>query len=60
MDEDLWVLERRLLRICDKYEIYQMMVKERFGANPTVSQRMAVAKSVYRTLLDDLRPPKNI
>lgn len=60
MDEDLWVLERRLLRICDKYEIYQKMVKERFGSSATVSQRITVAEAVYRTLLEDLHLPKNI
>ena len=54
MDEELNLLRSRLIRIGNKYEVYEMLIKSKYGKGATVEQRVRIAKLVSDTLLQDI------
>jgi hypothetical protein len=54
MDDELNLLRKRLIRICNKYEVYEKLIKSKYGKEATVEQRVREARLVSDTLLQDI------
>jgi len=54
MDDELNVLRKRLIRIGNKYEVYEKLIKSKYGKEATVEQRVREARLVTNTLLQDI------
>ena len=54
MDDELNLLRKRLIRIGNKYEVYEKLVKFKYGKEATIEQRVSVARLVSDTLLQNI------